>query len=59
MKPQMVRVYVDLPDEMIAEIDRIAKEDGITRNDVIVRAIGEYLESRRPIAHPNPLKDYK
>lgn len=40
-------VTVSLPEEMRRDLDRLAKEDGVSRSDLVRESLRHYLFSRR------------
>jgi len=40
------RVTISLPDDLLAQLDRIAESESLTRSDVVREAAGHYLASR-------------
>ncbi len=43
-----MRTLVDIPDDQIAELARLAAEEKTSRAAIVRRAIAELLEKRRP-----------
>lgn len=43
----VVRVTVTLPDDVLAALDGIASDEGVTRSDVVRDAAATYLEGRK------------
>ena len=40
------RVTISLPDDLLAQLDAIARDESLTRSDVVREAAGAYLASR-------------
>ena len=40
------RVTISLPDDLLAQLDAIARDESLTRSDVVREAAGSYLASR-------------
>ena len=40
------RVTISLPDDLLAQLDAIARDESLTRSDVVREAAGTYLASR-------------
>lgn len=43
-----MRTIIQLPDEFLKALDRVAKDRGLSRAEVIRQAIAHYLEQERP-----------
>ena len=48
----MKRITIDIPEQVLAQLDAIAEREGKTRNDVILDAINAYIAG-----HRNPMDD--
>ncbi|ABL88982.1 transcriptional regulator, CopG family [Pyrobaculum islandicum DSM 4184] len=48
----MKRFGISLPKEMADAIDKISRETGATRSEIVAAALQEYLEARRSHAEP-------
>ncbi|MDF9407964.1 ribbon-helix-helix protein, CopG family [Pelotomaculum isophthalicicum JI] len=45
--PRVEKFMVSLPDSLLAEVDRIAAAEQISRSDIIREAVKLYIEDRR------------
>lgn len=46
----VVRVTVTLPEETLAQLDTIARDEGVTRSDVVREATADYVTRRHSTA---------
>lgn len=49
---RLVQVCFKLEEEILAEVDGLARREGVERSVILRRAVKRYLESLRPFATP-------
>ncbi len=49
---RLVQVCFKLEEELLAEVDGLARREGVERSAVLRRAVRRYLESLRPAVTP-------
>jgi metal-responsive CopG/Arc/MetJ family transcriptional regulator len=43
-----MRAVIDIPDTLLGQLDRLAEAKGVSRAEVMRRALGDYVQASKP-----------
>jgi metal-responsive CopG/Arc/MetJ family transcriptional regulator len=43
-----MRIVIDVPDTLVGQLDSLARDNGVSRAEIMRRALGDYVQTCKP-----------